>query len=104
MSATLQRHEQGHRPVEQTPGAGGPAPDLRKAKAFLITGLAWACLVVLSWLGWRLAGDAGREAIASAAGLSAARLTPYVLAALVAEKLAAKALLFASLYHWLKGR
>src|SRR5690349_13754185 len=104
MSATLQRQEQGLRAPGQAPAADGADIDLRKAWAFFLTGLAWACLAVLSWLGWWLAGDAGREALAGTVGLSAAQLTPYVLVALTVEKLAAKALLFASLYHWLRAR
>jgi hypothetical protein len=84
MSATLQRQEQGYRPLEQTAAIEADS-DRRKARAFLLTGLAW-------WL----AGDAGREAGASTVGLSAAQLTPSVLAA--------KGLLFAAWYHWLRGR
>ena len=75
MSATMQRQDQGYRPLEPTPGAAGGDPGLGIAKAFLIMTLAWACLVLLSWLGWWQAGDAGREAIAGTVGLSAAQLT-----------------------------
>ncbi len=100
MAGVLQRDEQASR----TTSPAETRRDLDKARAFLLTGLVWAGVVVSSWLCWWLVGDGGREALAGTVGLSAAQLTPYVLAALVAEKLAAKGLLFAALYHWLKGR
>jgi hypothetical protein len=61
-------------------------------------------MVVLSWLCWWLIGAEGREALARTVGLSAPQLALYVLAALVAEKLVAKALLCTGLYHWLRSR
>ncbi len=78
--------------------------DLGSARAFLGAGLTWAGVVVLSWLVWWQIGDAGRDALARTVGLSAVQLTPYVVVTLIVEKLAAKALLFAALYRWLRGR
>ena len=100
MAGVLQRDE----PASRTVPATEAGRDWARARAFLLTGLAWASVVVLSWLIWWLIGDGGREALARTVGLSAAQLAPYVVAALIVEKLAAKALLFAALYHGLKGR
>jgi hypothetical protein len=70
----------------------------------LVTGLAWAVVVAASWLFWWLIGLQGRESLSQTMGLSAAQLTPYVIGTLCVEKLAAKGLLFAALYHWVKAR
>jgi len=68
-----------------------------------IAGLTWGVAVAATWLAWWAMGTEGREALAGTVGLSAAQFTPYVMTALIAEKLAAKGLLFAALYHWVKG-
>jgi hypothetical protein len=73
------------------------------ARAFLLTGLAWAAVVLVSWLVWWQL-DNRRADLARTFGLTEEAFTPYVVTALFVEKLAAKALLFAALYHWLRGR
>jgi hypothetical protein len=103
MAGVLRQEEQQQRPAADAatvPGAGGT--DRSKARAFLAAGLTWAGVVVLAWLVWWLIGDGGREALARTVGLSAAQLAPFVVVTLIVEKLAAKALLFAALYHWVR--
>src|SRR5947208_2437810 len=104
MAEVRERDRRAEPSAEGAAPAVGASPEAQRAKAFFLTGLAWAAVVLVSWLAWWLLGEGGREALARTVGLSAAELTPYVLAALVAEKLAAKALLFAALYHWLRSR
>jgi hypothetical protein len=79
-------------------------PDVARARAFLVVGLAWASIVVAAWLFWWQIGDAGREAVAGTVGFSAVQLSPYILTSLVIEKLAAKGLLLAALFYWVKSR
>ena len=104
MAGVLQADERSRPEADSraAPPAAQREPD--RAQAFLVAGLTWTGVVLASWLVWWLIGDQGREGLAGTVGLSATQLAPYVVAALVAEKLAAKALLFAALYHWLKGR
>jgi hypothetical protein len=102
MAGTRQRDERNQQqPTSPSTSVITPA-ERDRARALLLTGLAWAVVVLLSWLSWWLLGEGGREALARTVGLSAGELTPYVLASLVAEKVAAKGLLFAALYHWLR--
>ncbi len=97
MSMTLPATER------QTTDVLSPA-DSGPARAFFVTGLAWAAVVLVSWLVWWQLHMGIRTDLARTFGLTVEQFTPYVVTALFAEKLAAKALLFAGLYHWLRGR
>jgi len=103
MREALPLEDRGRGQAQPISPSRGARPGARHARALFVTGLAWAAVVVASWLAWWALGSEGREALAGTVGLSAAQLTPYVMTALVAEKLAAKGLLFAALYHWVKG-
>ncbi len=100
MPEVMQRREQ--------PGLARPAdslsPDAVRARAFLAAGLVWAGVVVVAWLFWWQIGDSGREGIANTVGLTSAQLSPYVVTALVVEKIATKGLLIAALFYWVKSR
>lgn len=79
-------------------------PARTTAESLLLTGLTWGAVAAASGLLWGQLGSRGREDVARLLGVSAEQLTPYVLAALTAEKVAAKGLLFGALYCWLRGR
>src|SRR4051812_34633540 len=104
MAEVLDRDRRVEHHADGVASEAGMPPEARRARAFFLTGLAWAGVVLVSWLAWWLLGESGREAVARTVGLSASQLAPYVVITLVAEKLAAKALLFAGLYHWLRAR
>ena len=88
------------RPLEAAgPGSEEVRRELRVAKAFLVTGLVWAAVVMLGWLFWWLVGPGGREQLSQTMALSAAQMSHYMVIFLGVEKLAAKGLLFAALYH-----
>jgi len=75
--------------------------ELGLAQAFLVTGLAWAVLIMVSWLFWWLIGPDGREALSQTVGISAVQVAPYLVIFLGVEKIAAKSLLLAAVYHWI---
>jgi hypothetical protein len=91
----------GSRPVRETDGRRVGAS---RARAYFTAGLVWSAVVLASWLLWWQIGPEGREALAATVGLPATDLAGYAVLTLVAEKLAAKGLLVAGLYQWLRGK
>jgi hypothetical protein len=78
--------------------------DLANARAFTMTAGIWAGILTGAWFGWRALGQRGQERLAANVGVSARELTHYFMTAFTVEKVAAKGLFVAGLFHFLRAK
>ena len=77
---------------------------LRVARACMLTGAAWALLLVAANFGWNWLGAEGHQRISSWLDVAGPDLSRFFLLAVVLEKVASKCLRFAALFFWIRSR
>ena len=78
--------------------------DLVNARAFTMTAGIWAGILTAAWFGWRALGQRGQERLATNVGVSTRELTHYFMTAFTVERVAAKGLFVAGLFHFLRAK